>query len=72
MRNSGDCFSRGSLVYSPVHHIIYRLVGIEQFVYEVLRRKRIDLAKLIAGARNLAFNICGIHFADIIQRTEID
>ena len=79
-RDKGDCFFRGTFGYSPMHHIIYRFMGIERFAYEwtdnrpkilelydVLREKRIEQAELLAGSPKLGLNICGNVTASVVS-----
>lgn len=79
-RDGGDSFFRGSLGYSPLHHIIYRFMGIERFayewtdnrkevlrLYEILVAKRLELARLAAASPNLAYNIGGNVSANVVS-----
>lgn len=77
---AGDLFFRGYLGYSPMHHIMYHVMGIEKFsfewadnrghilrLYEVLRQKRLELAALLADAPNPVFNIGGNVSANVVS-----
>lgn len=76
----GDLFLRGKLGYSPMQDLIYTYMGMEMFsyqwadnrnlvleLYEILREKYLDRARLGAGTPQLAVNICGNVTASVVS-----